>query len=369
MTDATPSPVDPKLTWRQQSFRHDRQLTRCRFSGCGKAVVAAGLDGALQSWRLDTGERSVLGRHENWIGDLAVHPSESLLYSCDYDGDIHCRRVEVGSREPARTLWTIEAAHRGWARGLAIDPDGRLLASCGDDGAVRLWSARSGKLEREWRDHDAHVLSLAFHPSGERLVSGDLLGIVRDRDCRTGAVVRVLDASGIHTREDRFLADVGGARSLVFDSRGERLAASGLANAKSNTFCPGQPTALLFDWRSGELRRTLRVSAKADGPLNAVRFLDDSLLAGVAEGASGGTVGFWRPDDGAQVHAVSGSSGYDIDVHPDGRRVAVALYLSHGRSGNGRHVERDKYFGNAGSVEILALYAEPPSAPKSAKKT
>lgn len=362
MTDATTTSVDPKLAWQQKSFRHDRQLTRCAFSACGEIVVAAGLDGALQSWRLDTGEHVVLGQHANWVGDLVFHPSESLLFSCDYDGGVRCRRYDVGSKQPAETAWTIDAAHRGWARCLAIDPRGRWLASGGDDGAVRLWSAKSGKLEREWRDHDAHVLSLAFHPTAERLVSGDLLGVVRDRDCNSAAVVRSIDASGIHTREDRFLADVGGARCLVFDKSGDRLVASGLANAKSNTFCPGQPTALVFDWRSGQLRETLRLSAKADGPLNAVRFLDDSLLAGVAEGASGGAISFWKLDDGAQLHAVPGSSGYDLDVHPDGRHLAVALYQSHGRSGNGRHVDRDKYFSNAGSVAIFALHEKPPKA-------
>ena len=367
-TSASPVPVDPKLAWRQKSFRHDRQLTRCRFSACGKLVVAAGFDGVLQGWRLDTDEPLVLGRHANWIGDLVFHPSGSLLFSCDYDGVVCCRRYDADSKEPAKIEWTIEAAHQGWARCLAVDPKGRWLASGGDDGVVRLWSVTSGKLEREWRDHDAHVLSLAFHPGGQRLVSGDLLGVVRDRDCETAAVVRSLDASGIHTREERFLADVGGARCLVFDPPGEKLVACGLADAKSNTFCPGKPTALIFDWGSGGLQKTLRVSAKADGPLNAARFLGDSLLAGVAEGASSGAVGFWKPDDGAELHVMPGSSGYDLDVHPDGRHIAVVLYEAHGRSGNGRHVERDKYFSNAGSVAVFALYARVPSAPEPAKK-
>ena len=360
MTGTAVQALDPAATRELKSFRYDRQLTRCRFSPCGTIVVAGGLDGALQSWHLETGERSVVGKHSSWIGDIAVHPGGELLYACDYHGGVRCWSYPTGPGKPGNTVWAIREAHRGWVRCLAADSQGRWLASGGDDGVVRLWSADTGKLVRAWSDHEAHVASVAFHPDGARLATGDLLGVVRDRDCETGATVRSLDASLLHTREEKFLADVGGVRCLAFDAAGEALVASGLANAKNNTFCPGAPTAIVFDWSSGKRKKELRVSAKADGYLNAVRFLGDSSVAGIAEGAAGGALCFWKPGDEKHHHALKESSGYDIDLHPDGRHLAAALHEPHGRSGNGRHVKKSEYFSHAASVKVFALYPEPP---------
>ena len=105
-----------------------------------------------------------------------------------------------------------------------------------------------------------------------------------------------MDASLLHTRREEFLADVGAVRCLAFNKEGTLLAASGLANAESNTFCPGTPTVLVFDWATGQAKPPLGVREKVDGFIHAVRFLPHSMLAGYGEGTVGGGLWIWKPD-------------------------------------------------------------------------
>ena len=63
---------------------------------------------------------------------------------------------------------------RDGRRAVAVSPDSRQLATCGNDLMVRLWSCADGSLIREFAGHGHHVYSVAFHPGGRCLASGDL---------------------------------------------------------------------------------------------------------------------------------------------------------------------------------------------------
>ncbi len=347
--------LDVTKAWVSQALEHDRILTCCRFSPCGRYLAAGGHDLAVSRWDLESGEKTTLTAHESWVGALAFQSDPPRLFTSDYHGALYAWPYQDKQPQP---VWSRKDAHAGWIRALAVSPAG-TLASAGSDGVIRLWATANGKPLQELVGHKRYVFSLAFHPDGRSLVSGDLLGNIHHWNCETGELLRNLDASALHTRGDDFLADVGGARCLAFDATGTLLACGGMTDAKSNTFCPGKPAILVFDWDTGMLRQTLRPKHTSDGPVQGLAFLSDGMLAGHAEHLNGeSSLEFWSPDQPASTHMIKRQSGYCLDVHPDGLRMAAATFKSHGRGGNGRHSNPAEYASHDGEIAVFSLFAK-----------
>ena len=58
-------------------------------------------------------------------------------------------------------------------------PDGTRIVSGGKDGALKVWDAKTGKLNLVLRDHEQPVQSVAFSPDGSRIISGSRDGTVK----------------------------------------------------------------------------------------------------------------------------------------------------------------------------------------------
>ena len=347
--------LDVTRAWTDKKFQWERQVTACAFSPCGNYLVAGGVDFQLQRWNLESDERVSLEGHPSWVGDLAFHPDKQRLYSVDYHGGLFCWDY---SQAIPTLLWKKEGAHESWARKVAVSPDGKLVATGGNDQVVRLWSDR-GKKVAELAGHEGYIFSLLFHPEGKGLFSGDQLGVVREWKVPAGKQLRQLDLAVLHTRLENFLAHVGGVRCLAVDSTGQLLACGGMTNAKSNSFCPGDPLVVVMDLATGEEKMRFTPSEKADGPVNGLQFLPDGTLAGIGEGASGASLAFWKADQEKPVHSIKMNSGYAVDLHPDGLRLAVSRFQTNGRGGNGRHTTPETYISNDGVIEIYHLYEKP----------
>jgi WD40 repeat protein len=347
--------LDATKAWSDKKFEYERQLTCCGFSPCGKYLMAGSLDFHLQRWDLESGEHATVKGNPSWIGDLAFHPDKRRVLSVDYHGGLFC--WDYTKPQPA-PLWKKPDAHSRWARKVAVSGDGKFIATGGDDNMVRLWSP-DGKMLKELEGHEGYIFSLLFAPDNKTLLSGDQLGVVRQWDAPSGKFQRELDARLLHTRLDNFLAHVGGVRSMAMNAKGNLLACGGMTNAKSNAFCPGDPLILVFDFAGGKVKSQLKPTAKADGPINSLCFLSDGTLAGIGEGAAGASLAFWKTNAGAPIHSIKSLSGYAVDLHPDGRRLAACFYQTNGRSGNGRHAKPDEYVSNHGNVTIYHLHEKP----------
>lgn len=355
--------ADPTKAWETHAFKHDRILTTCKFTPAGDAVLAGGFDGKIHRWNIETGEKSVVGSLATWISAILPGPSDRL-YAADYQG-----HVKAWDLKESKELWAIESAHPGWLKAMALSPDGSLLATGARDGIVRLWATADGKLVRELKGHAKDVYSAAFHPDGKSLATGDYDGKILHWDVASGKVVRTLDASGLVTRNADFLCDVGGVRALAFDAEGKRLAATGLRDAKSNTFCPGAPAGIVFDWESGKAATTIKAKdEKIDGGIVAIRFMADGTLAGCAEGQSSGAIWFWKPGEAEPFHTVGGQSVYEVDVRPDGMTVAGVFFTPIGPGGNGRTSKRGEYVSNGGVLRLFGLFEKPKPVKAPAKQ-
>lgn len=351
--------LDPTKTWIKTHLKHPRQVTRCRFSPCGRYLFAAGLESTLYRWELATEQITELRGHTGWIGALAFHPDGKRLYSGDYHGAVHCWEYAAPSPKPTASN---PRGCQGWVRTLAVNGSGDAVVAGGCGGELHLLGANNLKQRRELKGHAGHVFSSTFHPDRNTLVTGDLFGRVRHWELSSGRCLREIDVSPLHTRKEEFLADVGGVRSLAFHPAGTYLACGGITDAESNTFCPGTPTVLVVNWSTGKVEHRLNCPArtKVDGFVNALRYLPDGTLCGYAEGTSGAALWFWKPGQSEPFHSLAGPTGYDLDLHPDGITLAAALYENRGHSGNGRRAKApEEYVPNAGIVRIFGLYARP----------
>lgn len=356
---------DPAKTWEAKSLKHDRQMMSCRFSPCGKFVCGGTIDNAVLRWEVETGKKTVLQGHDSWVGALAFHPGGKLLFTTDFWGKVIC--WDYTAEEP-KPVWTISHAHDGLIRQVAASPDGKMLVTSGHDGAVRAWSSAAGKLVHEFAGHEDDVFNVEFHPDGKSLVSGDIFGKVIHWDLATRKQVRTLDASALWTDpyKDGFI-DVGGVRAMAFNHDGTLLACAGMSECNSATFSRGKLLILEFDWATGKKVRQLYPAG--DGHIKSVAYLKDGTLIGGAEGpinkAHGG-IWFWKQGSTEPFHKNEKMThSREIDIHPDGRRFALAHITRFGRGGNGRR--KGEYASHKGSIGIYQMTEKPPPPPKKKK--
>lgn len=313
--------IDPAKTHLLKEHKHPSPLVGCRFDPSGQFVFAGSQDNNVVRWRVDNGKKSLLSGHKSWVRALAFAGRDKLLFSGDWAGRVLAWPMDAEQPTAVRTI----EAHRGWVRALAVSPDGRTLASCGNDRLVKLWSIPDGKLLRELVGHDCHVYNTAFHPDGKRLVSADLKGIVKVWDLVKGEAERELDAKILHKYDPSFKADHGGVRSMAFSADGSLLACAGITNV-SNAFAGvGNPLIVLFDWKSGKTKQLLRPKQAFQGTAWGVVVHPAGFIAGVGAG-NGGMLWFWKPDSAQDFfHLKLPNNARDVDLHPDGKRLAVAF--------------------------------------------
>jgi WD40 repeat protein len=311
--------VDPAQARLAQELKHTSPLFGCRFDAVGDVVFAGAQDSTVQRWHLATGKKTALVGHKSWLRGLAC-TRDRLLFSGGYDGKILTWLAGFEHPTPANTF----DAHDGWVRALAVSPDGKLLASCGNDNLVKLWSTTEGKLVRELPGHASHVYNVAFHPDGQFLASADLKGTVKVWDVAKGAWQRDLDAKILHKYDETFRADHGGARGMAFNADGSVLAIAGITDV-SNAFAGvGKPLIVQFDWQTGKQKLLQRPRENFQGTMWAVAFHPAGFVVG-AGGGNGGFLWFWKPDQAQDFFALKlPTNARDLDLHPDGRRLAVA---------------------------------------------
>ena len=320
--------VDPAQARQAHELKYTSPLFSCRFDPSGKFVFAGAQDNNVVRWELAGGKQTVLAGHKSWVRGLAFQAKDNLLFSGDYTGKVLCWPADAEKPEPLRTV----EAHRGWVRAVAVSPDGKRLATCGNDHLVKLWSVADGKCERELTGHDCHVYNVAFHPDGEHVVSGDLKGVVKQWAVSAGRaggvspLIREFDASVLYKYDPNFRADIGGVRGMAFSADGSQLACAGITDVTNAFAGVGKPAVVLFDAKSGKRLQLLRHKEDFQGAAWGVVFHPAGFLAG-AGGGNGGALWFWKPDQPQAFHTVKlPNNARDLDLHPDGTRLAVAFF-------------------------------------------
>jgi WD40 repeat protein len=319
---AVPARFDPKQAHVLAQWPAERPMVCCRFEPRGRFVVCGLESSTLQRFNLADGKKVALaGGHDSWVFSLAFSPDGERTYSGGGDGRVVAWETAAASPKPVRTI----EAHRGWIRAMAVSPDGTLLATGGNDRTVRLWETSTGRMVRELNGHLGHIYSLEFHPGGKTLLSGDLLGAIKEWDLTSGQAVGGFDAKPLHTYEAGQQVDFGGVRGLAISADGGSVAGGGLHKATNPLGAVHEPIALVFEGKSRKLARTLLADGITGGVIWRLRYLADGSLMGACGGTSGGLLLFWKPGADKDYHRLAlPNIVRDMDLHPDGLRVATA---------------------------------------------
>lgn len=236
------------------------------------------------------------------------------------DGRLVWWETAAESPKPVRTV----EAHSGWIRSLAVSPDGKTLASGGNDGFVRVWNFADGALLKEIAGHARNVYSVAFHPDGS-LLSGDLVGVLKQWNPATGEEVRSFDAKTLHNYNAGQRVDFGGVRGLGASADGAYLAAGGLHKASNPLGAVHEPLLLIFGWEKGDLLKSQVAEGITRGVVWDLAWLADGTVCAASGGGDGGFLLFFKPDEEKDFHRLKlPSMARHMAVSPDGLHVATA---------------------------------------------
>lgn len=343
---------DPKKIKAPEILSNDGQFTVCRFSPDERFLFAAGYDGRLYRWDLETRNKESFDAHGGWVEGMALHPDNRRLFTADSWGQVHCWEIAADRMKP---LWTIAKGCGSWLRSLAISRDGRRLAVCGNEPVVRVFSAAEGRLERELKGHEQPVFSVAFTHDDKGLASGDLFGKVIHWDLSQAKPIRELDAGKLYKQFHQY--QQGGVRAMTFDRKGDILYCAGFEGTNANQ-AQGNPLVIPFDWKTGIAQPHLTPTEPFNGPIMDLVCHPRGYLMATGSSEGGGALWFWKPGEAKSVHRVTFQNSFRrLDVTADGRRAAIAAFGDRDgqRGGNGRKLNKQgEYLDFGGSV---ALYA------------
>lgn len=307
-------------------WKYDAPLIACRFSPDGLQVVTSAEDSSLQLWKMPDGEKLVLKGHDSWVHALCYTPDGQQIISGGCDGRLIWWSAKT---EPPAMVRRLDA-HAGWIRAVAISPDGATLASVGNDKMIRLWSVATGESLGQMEGHQRHIYSVLFHPNGNQLVSGDLMGKIHIWNLSDRKLERTIEATPLYEPNVGQAAEYGGVRTIALNVPRGELMAGGTYKATNPFGAVHEPLLLRFGWDDGVLRKTHACDGIPGGMLWRVQWLSDGTAIGVSGGSTGGILLFFNDTQDKDIHRMMlPSLARDMDIHSESNLVATIHYDTH----------------------------------------
>ena len=298
------------LVWNVAAGRIERTLVGHHAHGCiagasaitdlavtGPRVVAAGCDGRILAWQLDTGEL---------VRSIDVQPlGETFAFAVSPDGSLYAAGLANGT---VRVFDAVTGQPRaelvGHARvnAMRFTSDGKLLSR--GDSTARVWDAARGTQLALVGGHGGAVGGVDIDRDMRRAVTVATDGTVRIWDVATGTIVTQLAGHAHGTLDARFSSDGRRVITAGFD----------LAFRVWDAASGAQELALDGDIAGG-------TGPHALGQAFGAGFVGDGALAWTGSGAS---VKLWRIDEAPLLATLPAGAVLAESLSPDERRLALA---------------------------------------------
>ncbi len=145
------------------------------FSPDSMRLAAGYPDGSVWIWDASTGKTVLKFQSStNSIWSLSFDPTSESLAVADGDGKIHIHNATNG-----KLVLTMLGRHNAGPKGVTYTPNGKRLISSAQDGKAKLWDASTGEELYTLHGHSKAIDSMALHPSGAWLATGDRDGTIR----------------------------------------------------------------------------------------------------------------------------------------------------------------------------------------------
>jgi WD40 repeat protein len=297
------------------------------FSPDGQALAAAGWDGTLRVWAIESGEEQhVFGSHRGAVLDCTFHPNGDRLLSASQDGMLRLWRLNGEQEAPQG---------RDYVWDLALHPDGQSAVVAVKTGPALVYGQRELLLDRAdlcTISPDGHLLLMSYaHRMASSLQMWDLAtGHLRYRLHRPQTAVR----SAVFSHDGGWFAtgESDGRVRLWESIEGGLLGEMDGHRGDVNALAVGPFGRWLV---SAAFDHTLRVWNMMRGQTERVLAGHQGVVWGcdvspdgrwIASGSADRQVIIWDLHTGEPVYKLSGHRGWvrDVAFSPDGRWLASA---------------------------------------------
>ncbi len=207
--------------------------------------------------------------------DLQDYDFSHLTISYAYFNNVKLHRVNFAYADLTHSLF--EEAFSS-IQTLAFHPEGRLLASGNSRGEVKLWELETGEPAKTIEQHSSDVLSVAFSPDGSTLASGGQDCKLKLWDIKTNKCIQILQENTSELSAVAWSPD-------------------------SNTIASCSNGAIkLCSIETGKLISTL----EHGGEIQTIAWSSDGQI--LASGCNDSTIKLWNVNTGDRIKTLTGHS-------------------------------------------------------------
>jgi WD40 repeat protein len=155
---------------------HTNELKCVAFSPDGSRIASGSCDDTVRLWdAVSYQEERVLKGERYDITAIIFTPDGERVIGGDSEGSVHVWNVKSGTLVKKILAYldygSNEMPYPG-VTGIAVTPDGSMLATASGCGRVQLWDAASFNRIAILQGHEGDIVSIAFDPSGKRILTG-----------------------------------------------------------------------------------------------------------------------------------------------------------------------------------------------------
>jgi len=262
----------------QQTEKQQRQRAERREAEASHLLYAANMNLALQAW-----DQNNIDRLRHLLEDTQDSPYRGFEW--------------YYWQRQTHLAWKTLRGHLGGVMSVAFSPDGQRIVTGSWDLTAKVWEAASGRELLTLKGHSAGICSAAFSPDGQRIVTGsdDFTAKVWD----AGSGQELLTLRG---HLDTF-------RSVAFSPDGQRI----LTGSDDNT-------AKVWEAASGKELLTLKGHSNS---VFSVAFSPDGQR--IVTGSYDQTAKVWEAASGKELRTLKGHGGKVLSVafSPDGHWIVT----------------------------------------------